>query len=663
MPEMSWRWKLLKKTSNQIIKTRSFSSSHNISSPILDNNPSKSFAAKHSKEISDNSKIVVLTPQIVVSTLLNCPSDLVALSFFLWCARQPAYIHECRAFDHMVDVVNRLTQRFKTVEGIIGQLESVGFVTKPQTLLLLLRIYWRGGMYGLVFETFEEMIKYGYTPNTFARNIVMDVLFKIGRVNEALSVLKETQVPNFLSFSIAVCNLCRLNDLINVQDVLRNMLRKRYYLNAEMFSMVLNCYCKLGRLWEALQLLGLMITVGISPSVHIWSILIDGFCKSGRLGTASYLLEKMVDAGGSLDVVTCTSLIKGFMETGNPVSALSILSDLESEGCSPDLVLCNVLIDCLSKMERYDDALAVFYSLPKRKLTPDSYTFCAITTNVSLSKQFDLLPLLISGIDIQADLVVCNSLLNYFCKAGYPSGAVELYGDMLDRGFVPDMYSYAGLLSGLCGIGKISEAVNVYHGIIRSHHGLDAHIHTVIINGLIKSGRFHSSIKLFRKAAAEKYPLDVVSYTVAINGLLRGGRSGEAYTLYGQMKEACIVPNAHTYKVLLSGFCRVGDVEMVKHILRDMVDTRMELDWKMFKMIWRLSSRLHQFHSFYNLFVELWDSGLMSDKAIHVLTDELTLSVNLGDSHLSLLKSNIEDAKDVGMFISEGVPDVVASVG
>ncbi|CAL5443605.1 unnamed protein product [Camellia sinensis] len=273
-----------------------------------------------------------------------------------------------------------------------------------------------------------------------------------------------------------------------------------------------------------------------------------------RARTTGYLLEKMIEAGCSPNVVTCTSLIKGFMDSQKPGKALCILSTMESKECSTDLVLCNVLIDCLSKMGRCDDALDVFFSLPKRKLVPDSYTLCSIMSTLFMSRQFDLLPILISGLAIQADLVVCNSLLSYFCRAGYPSGADEFYNDMIERGFIPDGYSYSGLLSGLCGTGRIGEAVKVYYAIVRNNFCLDPHIHTIIIDGLISSGKFHRAIRLFRKAVAEKYPLDVVSYAVAIQGLFRGGRTGDACILYNQMKEVGVAPNACTYNAPSSVF-------------------------------------------------------------------------------------------------------------
>ncbi|TXG46414.1 hypothetical protein EZV62_028087 [Acer yangbiense] len=497
---------------------------------------------------------------------------------------QPGYFHDARSVDCMVGVVDSLTRRCKTVRGVVDELESVGCVRKAQTFLLLLRVYWRGGMYEMVFEAFEEMGRAGFTPNTFARNVVMDVLFKSRDVDAGIRVLKETPLPNFLSFNIALCNLCKLDDAVSVKDVLRIMLKKGFYPNVETFEMVLNCFCKVGWMAEVFQVLGVITTLGISLSVIGWSVLIDGFCRLSRLDMAGYLLEKMVKSGCSPNVVTYTSLMKGLIEAKMDSHALRILDIMESKGLAPDLVLYNVLIASLSKIGKYDEALDFFVGLSKQKLVPDSYTFSSLLSTLSLSRRFSLSPKLVGGlvVEMDLDLVAYNSLLNYFCKAGFPNHAVELYNYMVDQGFTPDKYSFVGLLSGLCGARRYDEAVNVYKGIVMNYPSLDAHVHTVIMDKLIKVGKCHRSIRLFRRAAIGKYSLDVVSYTVAIRGLLKGGRIGEASTLYSQMKEIGLSPVAHTYNVMLFGFCKERDIEMVQQLMQEIMEAGIKLECGIF---------------------------------------------------------------------------------
>ncbi|KAJ7952068.1 Pentatricopeptide repeat [Quillaja saponaria] len=660
-----YRWSLLQSATNRIFRKLPLQSFRYLSSPSLcgTDEAQNSFPENVDRDFSHKIKLS-LTHQIVYSTLSNCPSDIIALSFFLWCAKQHNYFHNSVAFDYMVTIVTRLTERHKTVKGILGELECVGCATKAQTLLFLLRIYWRGGTYGMVLEAYEQMGDCGFTPNTFASNVLMDVLFKIGRADVAMKVWKETQVPNFLTCNIALLHLCKINDVIHIQNVLRVMLRMDYYPKVEIFEMLLNCFCKMSRLVEAYQVLGLMISLGITMSVNIWSILINGFCRMSELGVASNLLEKMEETGCSPNVVTYTILVKAFMESEMVPDAVGILHTMKSKGCTPDIIFCNVLIDCLSKIERYQDGLEVFRSLPKQNLAPDSYTYSSLLYTIRMSRRFYLLPKLVHGLVIDADLVLCNSLLSYFCKAGRPSLAVELYNDMVDRGFMPDRYSFTGLLSGLCGAGRIDEAINVYHGIIMNYPGIDAHIHTAITDGLIKVGKCNSAIKLFRKAIMEKYPLDVVSYTVAIHGLLRGGRIGEACAMYNQMKEVGLTPNLHTYSVMLSALCKERDLKMVKQMLREMIDERIELDYNNLVRLSNFFGRSHHYLSGFSLLAEMRGLELIKARAMQALfVNELLHGVKADDECYTLMKGYAENYEFEDSSNSGDHLDVVASVG
>ncbi|KAJ0043179.1 hypothetical protein Pint_17763 [Pistacia integerrima] len=534
----------------------------------------------------------------------------------------------------MISVVACLTEQYRTVGGLVTELENIGCVTKAQTFMLLLRMYWRGGMHE-----------------------------QVGHVDLGIKVLKKTQAPNFLSVNIALCNLCKYNDIAKVQDVIRIMLRKGFYPNVQTFEMVLNCFCKKGMMVQVYHVLGLILTLGISLSVNVWSALIDGFCRLGRLDMAGYLLEKMVETGCSPNVVTYTSLIKGYMESKMVINAFGILNTMESKGHAPDLVFYNVLIDCLSKIGKFDDALDVFHGLLKQKLVPDSYTFSSLLSTICLSRRFSLLPKLVSGLTVEADLVVCNALLRYFCEAGFPTHALELYNDMVDRGLRPDKYSFVGLLCGLCGARRIDEAVSVYQGIVLNHTALDAHVHAVIIDKLIKAGKCHRAIRLFRKAIVENYPLDVVSYAVAICGLLKGGRIGEASTLYSQMKEIGLSPNAHIYNVMLSSFCRERDIKMVKELLQEIIEARIELNYRTFM---RVTSFIFQFHpssSALNQLIEIWNIGLIPDEAMCVpLSDGVELHVKNVDSNHSLLQSCSEDNQFLNSSSSDDLSDVSASM-
>ncbi|CAA7406576.1 unnamed protein product [Spirodela intermedia] len=524
-------------------------------------------------ETQERPSFFVPTTQVVETSLSNCPSDIVALSLFLWCARQPQYSHGPGSFDLMVGVLDRLTNRFGSVSGILKELDSVGCPRKPQIFLMLMRIYWRGGMHGLVLETFDEMSAHNYVPNVFARNIALDTLFKLGSVRRAFDFFADTPFPNFLTFSIAIGNLCELDDWLGARAVLRLMVKQRFDPDVGTLSRVLICLEKSTRLMEVLQLVGFMVVSGKQLSVPIWTILIGTFCQLGRAEYASELLGKMADSGCSPTVITYTTVIKGLLECQLSDEAFHLLDLMLSNGYQPDLVLCNVLVDFFCKSKRYDDAIGVILCLQEWNLKPDSYTLSSMMRILCAYGKIELIPKLIATFGIPVDLVACNFLMHILCKTGFPYKAVEFYDDMVDRGFIPDNFSFAGLLNGLCRSGRVDDAVKVYTGILLNGNSVDAHVHTVVFNGLIKGGKAHTAIRLFRKAVSENFALDMVSYTAIVYGMFRGGRSEEGCSLLSEMKQLGWEPGMPTYSMMLRGLFRARKFGAIRSLVKSMADS------------------------------------------------------------------------------------------
>ncbi|CAA6669611.1 unnamed protein product [Spirodela intermedia] len=484
-------------------------------------------------ETQERPSFFVPTTQVVETSLSNCPSDIVALSLFLWCARQPQYSHGPGSFDLMVGVVDRLTNRFGSVSGILKELESVGCPRKPQIFLMLMRIYWRGGMHKLVLETFDEMSAHNYVPNVFARNIALDTLHSVSQ---------------FLTFSIAIGNLCELDDWLGARAVLRLMVKQRFDPDVGTLSRVLICLEKSTRLMEVLQLVGFMVVSGKQLSVPIWTILIGTFCQLGRAEYASELLGKMADSGCSPTVITYTTVIKGLLECQLSDEAFHLLDLMLSNGYQPDLVLCNVLVDFLCKSKRYDDAIGVILCLQEWNLKPDSYTLSSMMRILCAYGKIELIPKLIAAFGIPVDLVAC----------WFPYKAVEFYDDMVDRGFIPDNFSFAGLLNGLCRSGRVDDAVKVYTGILLNGNSVDAHVHTVVFNGLIKGGKAHTAIRLFRKAVSENFALTW---------------SEEGCSLLSEMKQLGWEPGMPTYSMMLRGLFRARKFGAIRSLVKSMADS------------------------------------------------------------------------------------------
>nr|AAG46167.1 unknown protein [Oryza sativa Japonica Group] len=520
-----------------------------------------------------------LSPRLVDATVSRCPSDALAITFFLWCARCPAYFHPPSSFDRLLPAAARLASRLRTAPAILHQLRALGCPIRPHTFLLLLRLYWRGGIYPLVLQLFDQMPLWGFHPNAFARNVVLDVLLRTRHHHSALCFLRDNPSPNYLTYAILLTHLCRSGNWPGVRACFLAMLHQGFLPSAASLNAVFACCTKLAATSELLQLLGFTLVSGYQLTSAMWTCLIARLCREGKLDEAIRMLAKMLASGSPPTVVTYTPIVRALYRAGRHDIATELFASMSSTNCSPDLVLHNVLMDCMTKDKRYDAALGVYLNLHESQMKPDAYTLSTLVRALHLSRNVSLLPrLFLDSADIPYDLVACNSVLNALRKSGFPSQAVQFFINMIKCDIRPDSYSYVGLLDSLCQLGRIDHAINVYHSIVSSDPDSNAYVHAAILCGLVKKGHNRMALMILNEAVRQNYALDAVCYTVVLHGLLQAHLIEEACMLFDKMKRSGMASNTCTYNIMLRGLCRTRDTHALKWFLREMECSDVEMD-------------------------------------------------------------------------------------
>ncbi|KAJ4745915.1 Pentatricopeptide repeat (PPR) superfamily protein [Rhynchospora pubera] len=571
------------------------------------------------KPLNQTQYSLSLSPENVNSAISNFTSDTASLRFFLWCGEQPDYFHAPSSFDRMVPVVDRLTDRLGSVRNIIEELRSIGCPIKGSTFLFLLRIYWRGCSYKFAAEVLDEMTRYHFEPNTFARNIIIDVLFKIGHVDNAMRFIRETQSPNFLTYTIALTNLCKIGDWFAARDMLKNMVDKSFYPTIGSFWHIFYCCRKRGTISELFQLLGFMLVSGMQPTLPIWSILIDGLCHGGEIDMACRYVQKMLQLGISPSVVTYTSLIKGLFKVKRYDLVIELLDFMKYCNCKPDLVFYNVLIDCFAKARRYNDAIGIFFDLLRNNFKPDKCTLSTMMSVLCVSGKTKLFDTLISQCDVRFDLRACNSVMSTLCKAGSPYRAIKFFNHMVENGFKPDNYTYSALFKCLFQLGRIDTVVHLYCKLVTENSNLDSYVHAAILGGLVKRGKYYKATELLRRAILEKHKLDAVCYTIGINGLFRAGMKTEACDLFDRMKCYGVSPNLHTYNVIIHGLCMAKDLDSLQEVLQEMKFRGIEMDSVSFNTLIAYLFKSNRTRSALALLRRMVETGLTPNKVTSVL--------------------------------------------
>ncbi|KAL6642619.1 hypothetical protein ACP70R_020800 [Stipagrostis hirtigluma subsp. patula] len=588
---------------------------------------------------------LVPTPQLVDAAVARCPSDALALSFFLWCARRPGYFHPPSSFDRLLPAATRLASRLRTAPALLHELQGLGCPIRPHTFLLLLRLYWRGGQFDLVLELFDQMPLWGFRPNAFACNVALDVQLRIGDVEAARRAWDDNPSPNYLTYAIVLTHLCRAGNWSAVRGCFMEMLQRGFLPSADSLTAVFACCSKAGTMPELLQLLSFAHVSGCHLTSAMWTCLIARMCHEGRLEEACRVLEKMVGSGFNPNVVTYTPLVRGFLRAGRNDKVSELLGYMVSAGCGPDLVLYNVLMDCMSKEGRYDDALDIYMHIHSSQIKPDAYTLSTLVRVLQLSQNIGLLPRLILGSDISYDLVACNSVLGSLCKSGFPSEAIQFYIDMIGMGIRPDSYTYIGLLDSLCRLGRVNHAISFYDSIVESHPESNAYVHAAILSGLIRQGQNVTALRILKEAVRKNYAIDAMCYTIVLHGLFRAHLVEEACRLFDQMKLSGMASNTCTYNVMLRGLCRTRDLHAIKQLLTEMELADVEMDSVSFNAVVVLLIKSQRIGAATAMVREMLNLGMkLSNKTCSLLSQCIGYEFVLGNNTTATVESDGSDS-------------------
>ncbi|CAI8603613.1 unnamed protein product [Vicia faba] len=137
-------------------------------------------------------------------------------------------------------------------------------------------------------------------------------------------------------------------------------------------------------------------------------------------------------------------------------------------------------------------------------------------------------------------------------KQGLTHEALELFGQIKDKGQMPDVVAHTAIIEAYANAGQPKEAHKAYMRMLASGVFPNAYTYTVLIRGLAVNDRF---LKDARKYVVEMFEKgmrpNAETYTAVFEGLVREGKMDEAVKLLEEMKGEGFVPDEKAVKEVL----------------------------------------------------------------------------------------------------------------
>ena len=138
-------------------------------------------------------------------------------------------------------------------------------------------------------------------------------------------------------------------------------------------------------------------------------------------------------------------------------------------------------------------------------------------------------------------------------KEGLTHVALELFGEIKDKGHVPDVVAHTAIVEAYANAGRPKEALKAHMRMLTSGVSPNAYTYAVLIKGLAGDAKFLRDAKRFVLEMMDKgMRPNAETYTKVFEGLVREEKIDEAEELLGQMKGKGFVPDEKAVREVMN---------------------------------------------------------------------------------------------------------------
>ncbi|KAL5730469.1 hypothetical protein ACHQM5_003283 [Ranunculus cassubicifolius] len=315
------------------------------------------------------------------------------------------------------------------------------------------------------------------------------------------------------------------------------------------FSPTPNTYSKLlsqcsstRSLNQGMQIHAHILKSGYNDEISLGNHLINLYAKCQVFGYA----QKVFDEIPEPDSVSWSSIISGYVQNGCSEEALWGFSEMHRAGveCN-EFTLSSVLKAC-SIIKDVNRGRQIHRVVVTTGFEND--VFVANTLVVMYAKCGELLDSrrLFDGIP-ERNVVSWNALFASYVQNERYREAVELFGEMVVSGIMPNEFSLSNILNACTGSWDYRQGRRVHGYLIRLGHDSDAFSCNALVDMYAKLGDLESAIAVFEKIG---HP-DIVSWNAIIAGCVLHEHYDLAVELFIDMKRSGVSPNMFTLSSIL----------------------------------------------------------------------------------------------------------------
>ncbi|KAK3038829.1 hypothetical protein RJ639_028551 [Escallonia herrerae] len=345
---------------------------------------------------------------------------------------------------------------------------------------IILKALGRRKFFVFMVEMLRDMRKREMNPNSGTLFLVMDSFVRAHQVSKAIQFFGQLEDFGFErdteSLNAVLQCLCQRSH-VGAANKLLDKARGKVPFNSMTYNSIIGGWSKFGRVSEIERTLKAMVADGFDPDYLTYSYVLEGLGRAGLISEAVEIFDNLGEKGISPNASVYNAMIFNFISAGDFDKCLKYYELMLSYNCEPNMCTYTRIISAFLKARRVSDAIEI-YGPPHAALLIHSKAKKAGST-LSLSA-YKLLLLRLSRAG------KCGMLLN-------------IWHEMEESGFLPDMEVYEHVIYGLCHVGQLDNAILVMEESLRKGFCPSRLICSKLNSKLLGSHQVEKAYKLFLK--------------------------------------------------------------------------------------------------------------------------------------------------------------------
>lgn len=349
-----------------------------------------------------------------------------------------------------------------------------GFYHTPFSLDTMLYILGRSRKFDHMWDVLNDMKrKDRFLISLRTMQVVLGRIAKVCSVRQTVESFRRFKklvpVLDTTCFNALLRTLCQEKSMTDARNVY-HQLKKEFRPNLRTFNILLSGW-KLTE--EAESFFEEMRELGVRPDVVSYNSLIDVYCKGKELEKAYKVVEKMRKEDILPDEFTYTSIIGGLGLVGQPDKARDVLKEMKEYGCYPDVAAYNAAIRNYCIAKRLGDGFGLMDEMVSKGMSPNATTynlfFRVFYWSNDLHNSWNLYGRMMDA-GCLPNTQSCMFLVRLFRRHEKVEMALQLWNDMVVKGFGSYILISDVLFDLLCDMGKLVEAEKCFLQMVEKGH-------------------------------------------------------------------------------------------------------------------------------------------------------------------------------------------------